>query len=64
MAFCSSRYDQASAQAEGMENQATRLSSEAKDESNMANNMLKDISNIERFIPSTLKVVAQNVYPS
>lgn len=64
MAFCFFRYDQASAQAKGLENQATRLSSEARDESNMADNMLKDISNIEQFIPSSLKVVAQNVYPS
>lgn len=48
-------YDQTSAQVKGLENQAARLSSEAKDESKMADGMLKDIGNIERSIPSTLK---------
>lgn len=55
------RYDQASAQAKGLENQATRLSSEARDESKMADSMLKDITNMERGIPSSLKVAAQNM---
>ncbi|XP_035526875.1 laminin subunit gamma-2 [Morone saxatilis] len=48
-------YDQTSAQVKGLENQATRLSSEARDESKMADGMLKDIANMERGIPSSLK---------
>lgn len=55
------RYDQASAQVKGLENQATQLSSEARDESKMADSMLKDITNMERGIPSSLKVAAQNM---
>lgn len=39
-----------------MENQAIRLSGEAKDESKMADSMLKDIANLEKNIPSSLKV--------
>lgn len=42
----------------GLENQATRLSGEARDESKMADGMLKDIANMERDIPSSLKVSA------
>lgn len=45
----------------GLENQATQLSSEARDESKMADSMLKDITNMERGIPSSLKVAAQNM---
>ncbi|KAM6989831.1 laminin subunit gamma-2 [Tautogolabrus adspersus] len=49
------KYDQTSAQVKGLENQAIRLSSNAKDESKMAEGMLKDISNMERGIPASLK---------
>lgn len=45
----------------GFENQATRLSTEARGESKMADSMLKDIANMERDIPSSLKVTGQNV---
>ncbi|XP_054870473.1 laminin subunit gamma-2 [Amphiprion ocellaris] len=48
-------YDQTSAQVKGLEDQATRLSSEAKDESKMAAGMLKDITSMERNIPSPMK---------
>ncbi|XP_044075483.1 laminin subunit gamma-2 [Siniperca chuatsi] len=48
-------YEQTSAQVKGLENQATRLSSEARDESKMADGMLKDITRMERDIPSSLK---------
>ncbi|XP_076600718.1 laminin subunit gamma-2 [Chaetodon auriga] len=48
-------YDQTSAQVKGLENQAIRLSGEAKDETKMADGMLKDIANMERGIPSSLK---------
>lgn len=40
----------------GLENKAVQLSGEAGDESKMAAVMLKDISNMERGIPSSLKV--------
>ncbi|XP_053186882.1 laminin subunit gamma-2 [Scomber japonicus] len=49
-------YDKISAQVKGFENQASRLSGEARDESKMADGMLKDIANMEREIPSSLKV--------
>ncbi|XP_074505941.1 laminin subunit gamma-2 [Sebastes fasciatus] len=48
-------YDKTSAQVKGLENQATRLSGEARDESKMADGMLKDIAAMERNIPSSLK---------
>ncbi|XP_040002374.1 laminin subunit gamma-2 [Xiphias gladius] len=48
-------YDQTSAQAKGFENQAIRLSGEARDESKMADGMLKNIANMERKIPTSLK---------
>ncbi|XP_068605004.1 laminin subunit gamma-2 [Brachionichthys hirsutus] len=48
-------YDRTSAQAKSLENQATRLSDEARDESKMAGGMLKDIANMERDLPSSLK---------
>ncbi|KAK9538314.1 hypothetical protein VZT92_003497 [Zoarces viviparus] len=48
-------YDKTSGQVKGLENQATRLSGEAKDESNMADGMLKDIAKLEQTIPSSLK---------
>lgn len=40
----------------GLENQASRLSGEARDESKMADGMLKDIASMERGIPPSLKV--------
>lgn len=51
------RYEQASAQVRGLERQAGRLSSAAREESKMADSMLKDISNMERSVPLSLKVV-------
>nr|XP_046265365.1 laminin subunit gamma-2 [Scatophagus argus] len=48
-------YDQTSAQVKALENQGTRLSSEARAESKMAEGMLKDIASMERDIPSSLK---------
>lgn len=50
------RYDQTSARVKGFENQASRLSGEARDESKMADGMLKDIASMERGIPPSLKV--------
>lgn len=54
------RYDQTSAQVKGLENQASRVSAEAKDESKMAENMLKGIASMEQSIPSSLKVTANS----
>lgn len=51
------RYEQASAQVRGLERQAGRLSSAAREESKMADSMLKDIANMERSVPPSLKVV-------
>ncbi|KAM7379867.1 hypothetical protein PAMP_005384 [Pampus punctatissimus] len=48
-------YDQTSAQVKGFENQATRLSNEARDESKMADSMLKAIATMEQNIPSSMK---------
>lgn len=48
-------YDQTSAQVKGLENQATRLSGQARDESKMADGMLKDITSMERGLPLSLK---------
>ncbi|KAI3375169.1 hypothetical protein L3Q82_021076, partial [Scortum barcoo] len=50
-----STYDQTSAQVKGLENRATRLSGEARDESKMADGMLKDIANMAQDIPLSLK---------
>ncbi|XP_028988599.1 laminin subunit gamma-2 isoform X2 [Betta splendens] len=47
-------YDQTSAQVKGLEKQATLVSSEAKGESRMAENMLKDLVSMERSLPSAL----------
>lgn len=55
------RYDEALAQVKGLENQAIKLSGEARDESKMAAVMLKDITNMERGIPSPLEVEIQSV---
>ncbi|XP_036940529.1 laminin subunit gamma-2 [Acanthopagrus latus] len=54
-------YDQTSARVKGLENQASRLSSEARDESKMADSMLKDIANMERGIPQSLKEAADTM---
>lgn len=51
------RYEQASAKVRGLERQAGRLSSAAREESKMADSMLKDIGNMERSVPPSLKVV-------
>ncbi|KAF3698526.1 Laminin subunit gamma-2 [Channa argus] len=48
-------YDLTSAQVKGLENQASRVSSDARGESKMADGMLKDIASMERSIPSDLK---------
>ncbi|KAF1383164.1 hypothetical protein PFLUV_G00128460 [Perca fluviatilis] len=48
-------YDENSAAVKGLENQATRLSTEAGDESRMADGMLKDIADLERSVPPSLK---------
>ncbi|XP_054452611.1 laminin subunit gamma-2 [Anoplopoma fimbria] len=48
-------YDKTSAQVKGLEKQATQLSSEAQNESTMADDMLKNIVNLERTIPSSMK---------
>ncbi|XP_042353548.1 laminin subunit gamma-2, partial [Plectropomus leopardus] len=50
-----SMYDKTSFQVKGLENQAIRLSGEAKDESKMADGMLKDIASMERNFPAALK---------
>ncbi|TKS79276.1 Laminin subunit gamma-1 [Collichthys lucidus] len=49
------RYDQTSNQVRSLEDQASRLSGEARDESKMADGMLKDITRMERSIPPSLK---------
>ncbi|KAG7222915.1 hypothetical protein INR49_015981 [Caranx melampygus] len=48
-------YDQTSAKVKGMENQAIRLSSEARDESKMAEGMLRTIANMEQNLPASLR---------
>ncbi|XP_008273912.1 laminin subunit gamma-2 [Stegastes partitus] len=48
-------YDQTSARVKGLEDQAARLSGEAKDESKVAAGMLKGITSMERNIPSPMK---------
>lgn len=53
------RYEQTAAQVKGLENRAERLSSEARDENMLANNMHKDITHLEQEIPSALKVRVQ-----
>ncbi|TKS79273.1 Laminin subunit gamma-2 [Collichthys lucidus] len=49
------RYDQTSNQVRSLEDQASRLSGEARDESKMADGMLKDITRMEQSIPPSLK---------
>lgn len=53
-----SRYEQTSAQVKGFENQAKRLSSDAIEESKMADGILKDIANMEQNLPPSLQVMA------
>ncbi|XP_039858426.1 laminin subunit gamma-2 isoform X1 [Simochromis diagramma] len=48
-------YEQTSAQVKGFENQAKRLSSDAIEESKMADGMLKDIANMEQNLPPSLQ---------
>ncbi|KAK5860490.1 hypothetical protein PBY51_021964 [Eleginops maclovinus] len=48
-------YDKTSAQVKGLEKQAVELSGEAKEESKLADGMLKDLANMERSIPASLK---------
>ncbi|XP_060940860.1 laminin subunit gamma-2 [Limanda limanda] len=48
-------FDQASARVKGLEDQAVRVGGEAKEESKMADGMLKAIANMERNIPTPLK---------
>lgn len=47
----------------GLENRANRLSSEATAENILANNMQKKITVLDREIPSSLKVLAQEFTP-
>ncbi|KAM3866132.1 laminin subunit gamma-2 [Diretmus argenteus] len=49
-------YDESSSQVKVLQNQAARLSGEARDESRMADDMLKQMAGVERGIPSGLKV--------
>lgn len=58
MSMCAYRYDQTSARVKGLENQAIRLSGEARDESKMSEGMLKNIATMERNLPTSLKVRA------
>ncbi|XP_062259930.1 laminin subunit gamma-2 [Platichthys flesus] len=48
-------FDEASGRVKGLEDHAIRLSGNAKDESKMADEMLKEIANMERNIPTSLK---------
>ncbi|XP_034559049.1 laminin subunit gamma-2 [Notolabrus celidotus] len=49
------KYDQNSAKVRGLENRALGLSGDAKGESKLSESMLRDISNMERSIPESLK---------
>lgn len=55
------RYKQASAQVKGLQKEAGKLSSAAKEESKTAADALKDIANLEREIPSSLKVALRHI---
>lgn len=55
------RYEQASDHVKGLQTQAGKLSSAAKEESKTAADALKDIANLESKIPSSLKVVHRPV---
>ncbi|KAG7526661.1 hypothetical protein JOB18_043597 [Solea senegalensis] len=48
-------FDQTLARVKGLEDQAVHVSAEAKDESKMADDMYKNITNMERNIPMSLK---------
>lgn len=54
------RYKQASAQVKGLQKEAGKLSSAAKEESKTAADALKDIANLEREIPSSVKVATRH----
>lgn len=54
------RYDQTSAQAKVLENQALRLSSEAREESSEASSMLRNISRLEQELLPGLEVGAHS----
>lgn len=54
-------YKQASAQVKGLQKEAGKLSSAAKEESKVAADALKDIANLEREIPSSLKVATRPI---
>lgn len=56
-----SRYEQTDAQVKGLKNRAERLSTEARDENLLANNMHKDLTLLEQEIPSALKVRVQGL---
>lgn len=53
------RYDQTSAQVKNLENRAQHLSGEAREETTVATNMLKDVTTLEQDLPSALKVPSQ-----
>lgn len=55
------RYEQTAAQVKGLENRAERLSTEARDESMLANKMHKNITHLEQDLPSGLKVRVQDL---
>lgn len=55
------RYKQASAKVKGLQKEAGKLSGAAKEESKTAADALKDIANLEREIPSSLKVVIRPI---
>lgn len=55
------RYEQASAQVRGLKKEAGKLSSAAKVESRTAGEALKDIANMERSVPPSLKVVPRHL---
>lgn len=54
------RYKQASAKVKGLQKEAGKLSSAAKEESKTAADALKDIANLEREIPSSSKVAPRH----
>lgn len=55
------RYKQASAKVKGLQKEAGKLSSAAKEESKTAADALKDIANLEREIPSSLEVMPRHI---
>lgn len=57
-------YEQASAQVRGLKKEAGKLSSAAKEESRTAGEALKDIANMERSVPPSLKEGAEKMMSS